>query len=54
VYLSEFDLQQLDEATVSQWTPSQKEARLVEGAGGSERGARAAASELADRFSATE
>jgi hypothetical protein len=28
VYLSDFDLQQLDEAKVSQWTPSQKEALL--------------------------
>ena len=28
MYLSDFDLQQLDEAKVSQWTPSQKEALL--------------------------
>jgi hypothetical protein len=28
VYLSDFDLQQLDEAKVSQWTPSQKEVLL--------------------------
>jgi hypothetical protein len=28
VYLSDFDLQQLDEAKVTQWTPSQKEALL--------------------------
>jgi len=28
VYLSDFDLQRLDEAKVSQWTPSQKEALL--------------------------
>jgi hypothetical protein len=52
VYLSDFDLQRLDEAKVSQWTLSQKEALLS--AGGSERSARAAEGELANQFSATE